>query len=97
MFQINPWLIAFVVIVVAAFFVFAISRIVRAHRRQPTEDFAGKTAVVRKALNPEGMVLFEGELWEAVSEEGNIEPGAEVTVVRADGLKLKVKKKEGGK
>jgi membrane-bound serine protease (ClpP class) len=97
LFQIDPWLIAVVVILVAAFFVFAIQRIVRAHRRQAytgREELIGKTAVVKVALDPEGMVLFKGERWTAVSEKGRVKPGEEVIITKVDGLKLYVTKKE---
>jgi membrane-bound serine protease (ClpP class) len=102
LFQIDWWLIATVVILFAAFFAFVIQRVIRAHRRQAftgREELVGKTAVVKVALNPEGMVLFKGELWTAVSEKGRVKPGEEVIITRVDGLKLYVTKKEkkGGK
>ena len=96
LFQISPWLIAIVVILVAAFFAFAIQMVIRVHRRQATtgrEELVGKTAVVRVALDPEGMVLFKGELWTALSEKGRAKPGEEVIITRVEGLKLYVTKK----
>jgi len=96
LFQINPWLIAFVAISIAAFFAFAINRVINSHRRQATtgrEELVGKTVVVKKALAPEGIVLFKGERWTAVSNEGNIKPGEEVIISRVEGLKLYVAKK----
>jgi membrane-bound serine protease (ClpP class) len=95
--QIDPWLIAIVVILITSFFVFAISRVIRAHRRQAStgkEELIGKTAVVKASLKPNGMVLFKGERWEAISEKGEIEPGAEVIITKVDGLQLHVTKKE---
>ena len=83
-------------ILVAAFVVFAVQRVIRVHRRQAfsgREELAGKTAVVRAALDPEGMVLFKGELWTAVSEKGRVKPGEEVIITRVEGLKLYVTKK----
>jgi len=97
LFQIDWWLIATVVILVAAFFAFVIQRVIRVHRRQAStgkEELVGKTAVVKVALEPEGMVLFKGELWTAVSEKGRVKPGEEVIITRVDGLKLYVTKKE---
>ena len=94
--QISPWLIALVTILVAAFFAFAIQKIIQIHRRQAysgREELVGKTAVVRAALDPEGMVLFKGELWTAISEGGRVKPGEEVIITRVEGLKLYVKKK----
>ena len=97
LFQVSPWLIATVVIMVVSFFSFVISRIIRIHRRQPTtgrEELAGKTALVKVALDPEGMVLFKGERWTAVSEEGRVEPGEEVIIKRVESLKLYVTRKK---
>ena len=96
-FSVNPWLIATIAIVIALFFTFIISRVIRAHRRQAStgrEDLIGKTAVVKVALNPEGMVLFKGERWTAISEAGRVRPGEEVTITKVDGLVLRVTKKQ---
>ncbi|MFC1967235.1 nodulation protein NfeD [Chloroflexota bacterium] len=99
-FQINPWLIATVTIVITGAFAFVISRALNAHRRQAKtgrEELIGKKAVVKVALNPEGMVFYKGERWEAISDEGIIKPGEEVIIKEIDGLTLRVsKKKEGG-
>ena len=97
MFQIDPWLIALVPILIAAFFAFAINLIIRAHRRQPftgQEELLGKTAKVREALDPEGTVFLKGERWQAMSETGRVEPGEEVIITKVDGLKLFVIKKK---
>jgi membrane-bound serine protease (ClpP class) len=97
LFQVSPWLIAAVTIIVAAVFAFVITRIVRAHRRQAytgREELTGKTAVAKTALEPEGIVLFKGERWTAVAEKGKVKPGEEVTITRVDGLKLYVARKK---
>jgi len=97
LFQISPWLIATVVIIIAAVFTFVISRIVRAHRRQAStgrEELIGKTATVKVALDPEGTVLFKGERWAAISETGCVEAGEQVTINKVDGLILYVVKKQ---
>jgi membrane-bound serine protease (ClpP class) len=94
--KVSPWLIALIVILVAGFVAFAVTRIVSSYRRQATtgkEELVGKTAVAKQTLNPEGLVLFKGELWSAVSETGRVEPGEEVTITKVEGLKLSVKKK----
>jgi len=95
-FRVDPWLIAIVTIILVGVFFFVISRVVRAHRKQATtgrEELVSKTAVARTALDPEGLVFFKGERWEAVSEAGKIEPGEEVIITKVDGLKLYVTKK----
>ena len=97
LFQINPWLIVASAIVVTAILVFAVTKVVQAHRRQSftgREELAGKVATVKAALQPEGMVLFKGERWTAVSEEGRIEPGEEVVIEKVEGLKLYVIKRQ---
>jgi membrane-bound serine protease (ClpP class) len=96
LFQINPWLIAIVSIGIAALFAFVINRVIKAHRHQATtgrEELVGKTAVVKVALEPEGIVFFRGERWTAVSDKGRVEPGEEVIITKVDGLKLWVTKK----
>ena len=96
MFTIDPWLIATVVILIAAFFAFVVQRVIRIYRRQAAtgkEELLGKTAVVKVALEPEGTVLFKGERWTAVSEKGRVKPGEEVIITKVDGLKLYVTRK----
>jgi membrane-bound serine protease (ClpP class) len=98
-FQVSPWLIAAVVIVIAAIFVFVISRVIKAHHLQAStgwEELIGKPAIVKTPLAPEGMVLFRGEHWKAMSDEGTIEPGEEVIINRVENLKLYVTKKKIG-
>ncbi len=96
LFQVNIGLIILVAVIFAAFLAFVINRVVVAHRRQATtgrEELLGKTAVVRTALNPEGTVLHEGEIWAAVLDKGQAEPGEEVIITKYEGLKLYVTKK----
>ena len=94
--QVDPWLIATVVIIVTVLFAFVINRVVGAHRRQAKtgrEELVGKTALVKQALEPEGTVFFKGERWTAISEKGRVKPGEEVIITRVDGLILYVTKK----
>ena len=97
MFQIDPWLIATVVIIVTILLAFVMHRVIRAHRRQAStgrEELIGKTAEVKIALEPEGMVFIKGERWTAISETGRVEPGEEVIISKVDSLKLYVTKKQ---
>ena len=97
LFQVSPWLITTVAIIIAALFAFVISRVIRAHRRQAStgrEELIGKAAVVKLALEPEGTVFYKGERWAAISEGGRVEPGEAVIITKVDGLKLYVTKKE---
>ena len=100
-FEVSSWLIGMLAVLLAAFFGFVVQRLIKAHRDQPVsgkEGLVGKTAVVKTAMDPEGMVFIDGELWLAVSEGERIEEGEKVVVINVDGLKLKVVKfkKEGG-
>jgi membrane-bound serine protease (ClpP class) len=93
---INPWLFAFIVIVIVVFLVFVVIWVVRAHQRKVSagkEDLIGRTAVVEIALNPRGVVLVEGERWTAVIDSGRAEPEEEVIITGVDGLKLNVARK----
>jgi membrane-bound serine protease (ClpP class) len=95
--QINPGLIATVTILIGAFLAFVVQRVIQAHRRQAytgREELVGKTAIVKVALDPEGMVFFKGERWTAISEKDRVEPGEEVIITKVDGLQLYVRKKE---
>jgi membrane-bound serine protease (ClpP class) len=99
-FRIDPWLIATVTIIITGALTFIVQRAISAHRRQAKtgrEELIGKTASVKVALNPEGTVFYKGERWNAISEDGEIKPGEEVTINRVDGLVLYVSKKQPGK
>jgi membrane-bound serine protease (ClpP class) len=50
----------------------------------------GQTGVVRTAIDPEGQVLVEGELWRAVTPDGPVPAGELVQIVSVDGLTLTV-------
>jgi membrane protein implicated in regulation of membrane protease activity len=53
----------------------------------------GARAVVMVPLEPEGQVALKGEIWRAVSLDGNIsEPGAQVLVEGNKGLTLEVRR-----
>ena len=68
----------------------------RAVFRRPAtgkEAIRGKTAVTKTALEPEGTVLMDGELWKAVSQKVHIENGETVVVKKVEGLKLFVDRK----
>ena len=88
-----------VVIVSAGFFLFALTMVIRAHRRRPStgkEGLVGRVGEAKSDLTPEGLVEVFGELWRAEAEE-EIRAGEPVEVTGVEGMKLKVKKarKEG--
>jgi len=91
--QVNRGLIAVVTILIAAFIAFIVGAVVRGQRRRVetgAEGLVGKVAVAKTALSPKGKVLVEGELWKAVLENGEVEPGEEVTINKVEGLRLLV-------
>ena len=95
-YQIDWWLIAVIIIILGGFVAFAATSVVKTYKKHATtgkEDLIGNIALVKEVLAPEGTVLFQGELWAALSESGNIEIGEEVLISRVDGLKLIVTKK----
>jgi membrane-bound serine protease (ClpP class) len=97
LFRVDIWLIVVIAILFAALLAFVLNRIVSAHKRQAAtgrEELPGKIAVVRSALNPEGTVFYEGEIWTAILDEGLAAPKEEVIINRFDNLKLYVSKKE---
>lgn len=50
----------------------------------------GTIAVVRRPLEPDGLVFVHGELWQATSSDGTVGIGEPVRVERVDGLHLTV-------
>lgn len=91
----GPAVIAGVLLLVLA--VISVVAVIRSQKRAPVagrESIVGKTAVVQSILDPNGTVLFEGELWHARAPRARIEAGSEVTVIRMEGLTLIVKKEE---
>ncbi len=96
-FQVDPWQIAVIIICVIAFLAIAIIWGMRAHRYRVSagrEDLVGKTAEVKVALKPKGVVFVEGERWTAELDKGQAKPGEEVLISRVEGLKLWVTKKQ---
>jgi membrane-bound serine protease (ClpP class) len=74
-------------------FFFAVYKVIQLRRRRPTtgrESLVGREAQTRQALDPNGLVFFNGELWQATSTDGPIPAGRLVQVVAVDGLLLRV-------
>ena len=77
----------------AGLVMFAVGAGLRALTRPPTTGVAGMvghTGVVRRAIDPEGQVLVDGELWRAVTPDGPVPAGEHVQIVSVDGLTLTV-------
>jgi membrane-bound serine protease (ClpP class) len=96
---VNPWVLSIIIIAAVVLLVFVVIWVVRAHQRHVTagkEGLIGETAVVETTLAPKGMVLVEGEHWQATLDTGRAEPEEEVTVTKVEGLRLRVTKKVKG-
>ncbi len=94
-FQVDPWLIALIAIVIAVFLAVTITWGIRAHRREilaGREELIGKTAEVKTVMNPKGTVLIQGELWTAILDAGRAVPGDEVVITKVDHLRVSVTK-----
>jgi membrane-bound serine protease (ClpP class) len=94
--RVSVFAIGGVTAVFLAFFLVLVAAIVRSRRRKVVtgrEGLLGASGVVRRAIEPgkPGIVLTQGELWQAVSSEGRLGVGDRVEVVGMDGLELRVR------
>ncbi len=84
--------------VLTGFFLLAAWGVWRSLKKPVTsgyEGLQGEKGKVIKPLDPEGMVLYHGEYWKAVSSSGETIPkGAGVRLVRSEGLLLVVTPEE---
>lgn len=91
--HISPWLILLTTAGVGAFFLLAVSAVVKS-RSAPVavgrRTLIGQIGTVQEALDPHGIVHVAGETWSAVSVGGDIPAGATVRVVEIKGLTLHV-------
>lgn len=79
---------------VGAFLLFALYKVLQVRRQKPFHDrIIGDRAVAVDPLGPgkSGYVLYDGELWKAVSED-EVEPDERVVILRREGPLLTVKK-----
>ena len=94
--QISLPLVIAVGILTALFFAFVVAKALQAQKPRSVtgrEGLVGRTGVAKSRLDPEGWVLAAGERWRAVSEEGTVEEGEEVEVVRVEGFRLHVRRR----
>lgn len=79
----------------ALFFLFVIGFGVRAQRLKPVTGMGaliGKKGDAINSLNPEGMIKVNGEMWNAVSLSGIINPGENIIVKEIKNLTLYVER-----
>jgi membrane-bound serine protease (ClpP class) len=94
-YQVSIWVSLTIAGTLALFMGLAVTKIVLARRRRPVtgqEELAGQIGVVRKALNPDGLVFVHGELWRARSDGEPIRAGEAVSIEAVgEGLVLHVR------
>lgn len=93
--NISIELIILIVALSAAFFLFAVTFGIRAHRRKVStgnEGIVGEEGVAISNFNPTGEVQVHGEIWSAESGGSEIKKGDAVTITGIEKLKLKVKR-----
>jgi membrane-bound serine protease (ClpP class) len=82
-------------VVTALFFFFVIGMGLKAQRLKPTTGMnalVGEQGTANELLNPSGMVVVHGELWQAESMSGDISKGEKIRVKDMQGFKLFVEK-----
>lgn len=77
------------------FFIFVLGAGLKAQRARPTtgvEGFIGEEGLVLTTLDPDGTVRVHGEIWQAISRSGRIEPGERIRVLAEQNFKLTVER-----
>ena len=95
--QISVYAVAAVTAVFLGFFLFVVAAILRSRRRRVVtgrEGLLGASGVVRREIEAgrPGIVLVQGELWQANVASGLLNVGERVIVERIDGLLLTVRR-----
>jgi membrane-bound serine protease (ClpP class) len=97
-YQVSLWVAIAIAGTLALFVAVAVTKTVQARRRPATtgkEELVGQVGIVRQALDPDGFVFVHGELWQAHTQGGKLEPGTPVRVDAVeDGLVLDVSRAE---
>jgi membrane-bound serine protease (ClpP class) len=81
------------------FFAFALAKVIQSRSRPAVtgrEGLVGRVGTARTALDPDGTVLVQGELWRSTAVEGPIERGERVEVTAVDGFRLTVRRATEG-
>ncbi len=93
-FRIHGGLILTTTLILAAFVVFVVRKVVIVHRKMPAsgkEGLVGEKGVADSDICDSGKVFVRGEYWDAWSDE-RIVLGEKIVVIRVEGMCLKVKK-----
>jgi membrane-bound serine protease (ClpP class) len=82
-------------IVTSLFFLFVVGMGLKAQRLQPTTGMnalMNEIGMANETLNPAGMVMVHGELWQAESLSGEINKGEKIRIKDMKGFKLFVER-----
>jgi membrane-bound serine protease (ClpP class) len=95
--QVSIAAIAGVTIVLLGFFLVIVTAVLRSRRRRVVtgkEGLIGAVGTVRREIEPgqPGIILVQGELWQASAPDGRLGVGEQVTVQALDGLRLTVRR-----
>ena len=86
-YRVDTWFVVFITASIGGFMAFAMGKAVQARRRPSAlPAMVGAEGVARD----DGLVFVRGELWQATSDGGALEPGTRVRVDEVHGLRLKV-------
>jgi membrane-bound serine protease (ClpP class) len=90
---VSWWAIAPIALAAILFFVFVIPAALRAQRAPSTfslDNIVGAEGIAETDLRPSGLARVGAETWTAESIGGDVAKGERVTVLEADGVRLKV-------
>ena len=90
----SLWVVLGIAVTIGVLFAFVITKVVQARRAKPktgVEELRGEIGVVRRQLDPDGLIFVRGELWRAHSTGGRVAMGEQVRVLQiGDDLRLDV-------
>lgn len=90
----SLWAVLLTVLGIMAFYLFAMTTIVRSRFGTPTigrEHLVGMTGVAESRLEPDGVVTIDGAKWRARAHRAaGIEPGSPIEVLAVEGITLQV-------
>jgi membrane-bound serine protease (ClpP class) len=95
-YEVSVWVAVAIAATLAGVLGLAVTKIVQVRRTKPQtgqEELYGDVGVVRRDLDPEGLVFVHGELWRARADDGPIAAGERVRIERVgEGLVLEVRR-----
>jgi membrane-bound serine protease (ClpP class) len=96
-YDVSIWVALAIALTLALVIGGAMAKVWQVRRTRPQtgeEELVGSVGIVRRRLDPDGQVFVHGELWQAWTDDGPLDPGDEVRVDQIDGLRLGVSRAE---